>query len=196
VLFTHAHDCFEISPVLAATSPAPECGKTTLLTLLGELVPSPLPASNITGPALFRAVEKWSPTVLIDEADTFLRDSDELRGILNSGHNKRNAWVVRTQGDDYEPRRFSTWAPKAVALIGKLPPTLSSRSLHIRLQRKLATDQVTPLLAHLVPLHRKAARWARQHRKPRLERPQAAEEAAIAHGRQLAPITCSRGSCG
>lgn len=164
VLFTHAHDCFEISPVLAATSPTPECGKTTLLSLLGELVPKPLPASNITGPAFFRAVDKWAPTVLIDEADTFLRDSDELRGILNSGHNRRNAWVVRTHGDNHEPRRFRTWAPKAIALIGRLPPTLSSRSLHIKLQRKLPTETVDPLradrLAHLLPLHRKAARWA------------------------------------
>jgi putative DNA primase/helicase len=167
VLFTHAHDCFEISPVLAATSPTPECGKTTLLSLLGELVPNPLPASNITGPAFFRAVDKWAPTVLIDEADTFLRDSDELRGILNSGHNRRNAWVVRTHGDNHEPRRFRTWTPKAVALIGKLPPTLSSRSLHIKLQRKLSTETVSPLradrLSHLSPLHRKAARWAKDN---------------------------------
>jgi hypothetical protein len=86
VLHAHAHDCFDISPVLAITSPTPECGKTTCLTLLCALVPRPCPASNITAAALFRAVEKWQPTLLIDEADTFLKNSDELRGILNSGH--------------------------------------------------------------------------------------------------------------
>jgi hypothetical protein len=170
VLFAHAHDCFEASPVLAVTSPTPECGKTTVLTVLGELVPRPLPASNITSAAFFRAVDKWQPTVLIDEADTFLRDSDELRGILNSGHNRRNAWIIRTQGDEHEPRRFSTWAAKAIALIGKLPPTLSSRSLHIKLQRKLVSDVVIPLradrLAHLAPLHRKAARWTSDNAAP------------------------------
>jgi putative DNA primase/helicase len=42
------------------------------LTLLGALVPRACPASNITTAALFRAVEKWQPTPLIDEADTFL----------------------------------------------------------------------------------------------------------------------------
>jgi hypothetical protein len=26
------------------------------------------------------------PTLLIDEADTFLRDNEDLRGVLNSGH--------------------------------------------------------------------------------------------------------------
>ena len=63
-----------ISPVLGITSPTPECGKTTCLTLLGALVPRACPASNITTAALFRAVEKWQPTLLIDEADTFLEE--------------------------------------------------------------------------------------------------------------------------
>ena len=81
-LFAHAYDCFDIAPVLAFTSPTPECGKTTCLTLLKRLVPRALTASNITASSLFRAVERWAPTMLIDEADTFVRDNDELRGIF------------------------------------------------------------------------------------------------------------------
>jgi putative DNA primase/helicase len=164
VLHAHAYDSFDISPVLGVTSPTPECGKTTCLTLLGALVPRACPASNITAAALFRAVEKWRPTLLIDEADTFLRSGDELRGVLNSGHQRANAYVVRTTGDEHEPKRFRTWAPKAVALIGKLPATLASRAVHIELRRKTATECVEPLrldrLDHLEPLRRQAARWA------------------------------------
>jgi hypothetical protein len=163
VLHAHAHDCFDISPVLAITSPTPECGKTTCLTLLCALVPRPCPASNITAAALFRAVEKWQPTLLIDEADTFLKNSDELRGILNSGHQRSSAYVIRTTGDDHEPRQFRTWAPKAVALIGKLPPTLASRAIHIELRRKTVSESVERLRSdrhdHLEPLRRQAARW-------------------------------------
>ncbi len=163
VIHAHAHDCFGISPVLSISSPTPECGKTTCLTLLGALVPRACSASNITAAALFRAVEKWQPTLLIDEADTFLRDSDELRGVLNSGHQRANAYVIRTTGDDHEPRRFRTWAPKAIALIGKLPATLASRSIHIELRRKTVNEEVEQLrpdrLDHLEPLHRRAARW-------------------------------------
>jgi type I restriction enzyme S subunit len=33
------------------------------------------------------------------------------------------AFVIRTVGDGHEPRRFSTWGAKAIALIGKLPDT-------------------------------------------------------------------------
>jgi putative DNA primase/helicase len=162
VLHAHAHDCFGISPVLAITSPTPECGKTTLLTLLGGLVPRACPASNITAAALFRAVERWRPTLLIDELDTFLKSSDELHGILNSGHQRSTAFVLRTTGDDHEPRQFRTWAPKAVALIGKLPPSLASRGIHIELRRKTASESVERLrsdrLDHLELLLRQAVR--------------------------------------
>ena len=119
---------------------------------------------NITTAALFRAVEKWGPTLLIDEADTFLKNSDEMRGVLNSGHQRANAYVIRTVGDDHEPKRFRTWSPKAIALIGKLPATLASRAIHIELRRKTAGEAVRPLRAdrldHLRPLCRQAARWA------------------------------------
>ena len=168
VLFAHAHGYFDISPVLCATSPTPECGKTTLLTFLGRVSPRALLASNITAAAVFRAVEKWSPTLLVDEMDTFLRDNEELRGILNSGHSRGSAFVIRTTGDNHEPARFCTWTPKVLALIGKLPPTLASRSIHIELRRKMASEAITELredrLGHLEPLLRQAARWAQDNR--------------------------------
>ena len=166
-LFAHAHDAAYISPILALTSPTAECGKTTVLTLLGALVPRPLAASNITAAALFRAVEKWAPTLLIDEADTFLQDSDELRGVINSGHNRGAAFVIRTVGDSHDPKQFKTWAPKAIALIGKLKETIASRSIHIELRRMTPGDSVEPVrpdrLGHLQPLLRQAARWAEDH---------------------------------
>lgn len=169
-LHTHAHDTATFSPVLAVTSPTPECGKTTLLSLLQALVARPLPASNITAAAMFRAVEKWRPTMLVDEADTFLKDSDELRGVLNSGHHRSNAYVIRTTGDDHEPAQFRTWAAKAIALIGKLKgalATLASRSIEIELRRKTDDDNIEPLrvdrLDYLTDMQRKAARWAADH---------------------------------
>jgi Protein of unknown function (DUF3631) len=161
---THALDAAAMTPLLAITSPTPECGKSTLLGLVGKLALSPLPASNITPAAVFRAIEKWRPTLLIDEADTFLRDNNELRGVLDSGHGRDSAFVVRTVGDDHEPRHFSTWAAKAIALIGDLPATLASRSIHVEMRRLASSETVEPLrfdkASHLSPLARMAARWA------------------------------------
>src|ERR1700730_3327963 len=115
----HAHslDATSVTPILAIPSPAMRCGKTTTLSLLNRLVPRPLLSSNISPAAVFRIVEKYSPTLLIDEADTFVRMKEEFRGILNSGHTRDAAYVVRTVGDEREPCRFSTWTAKAVAMI-------------------------------------------------------------------------------
>ena len=35
------------------------------------------------------------PTLLIDEGDTFLPKNNELRGLLNSGHHRKGAYVMR-----------------------------------------------------------------------------------------------------
>ncbi len=162
---THAHEAAFISPYLALRSPEKRCGKTLTLQLLSALVPKPLPASNITPSALFRAVDKWHPTLLVDEADTFIRRNDELAGILNSGHTKASAWVVRTVqiGDDFEPRRFSTWAAKGIALIGNLKDTLQDRSIVISMRRKTREEKVERLRLDRVEefetLRRKVARW-------------------------------------
>jgi hypothetical protein len=92
---TYAFRLRDVSTYLGIESPEKRCGKTTLLTVLSELVNRPVVASNISSPAFFRVIEETRPTLLIDEADTFLQGNDELRGILNSGYSRKTAYVVR-----------------------------------------------------------------------------------------------------
>ncbi len=165
---THALEAAQISPILGITSPEKRCAKTLNLEILEQIVTKPLPAANVTTAAVFRAVEKYRPALLIDEADSFLRYNEELRGILNSGHRRSTAIVVRTVGDDHEPRTFSTWCPKAIALIGKLPGTLEDRSIIIHQRRKAPTEKVERwrsdrISEEIINLRRKAARWVNDH---------------------------------
>jgi hypothetical protein len=163
VAHTYLLDRMMITPRLAIRSPTKGCGKTTLLDVVGQLVFRPLPAANCSASSIFRVVEGFRPCLLIDEADTFLRDNDELRGILNSGH-RRGGAVLRNVGDDHEPRSFATYAACAIALIGQLPGTLADRSVTIDLVRRKADEAVEPFrfdrVEHLVVLARKLARWA------------------------------------
>ncbi len=166
-LFAHAHEAFEISPILAITSPDKGCGKSTALALLSALVPKPLTSANITPSAVFRVADTFRPTLLLDEADTFLMDSEGLRGILNSGHMRSQAYVTRVVGEDYRVCTFSTWAPKAVALIGELPATLADRSVTLRMRRRAPYESIERLQLHrlgeMEELRSMAARWASDH---------------------------------
>lgn len=166
VLHTYLVSQFGISPRLAIISPEKGCGKTTLLDVLSHLVPRPLLSANISVAATFRVLDMHQPTLLIDEADTFLKDNDELRGILNSGH-RQNGSVTRLVGDDHEPRAFNTYSACAIAMIGKLPPTLADRSLAIELRRRRSDEKIEGFrfdrTAHLDELASRAARWAMDH---------------------------------
>jgi hypothetical protein len=113
----------------------------------------------------FRTIDLYQPTLIMDEADTYIRaNHDELRGILNSGHTKGTAYVIRTVGDHHDPRRFSTWCAKAIALIGDLPSTLADRSIRIQLRRKAPRETCERWrfdhADNLICLRRQAKHWA------------------------------------
>jgi len=147
-------------------SPTKRCGKTSVLILLQYLTPRSELASNISAAALFRYIEKEHPTLLIDEADSFVKDNEQLRGILNSGHTKTAAYVIRTVevNGDHQPHRFSTWAPKAIATIRALADTLEDRAVVVQLQRKPPGAKVERLRKRdnerCAGLRSQAARWA------------------------------------
>lgn len=142
VVFTYCIDAANFAPILNITSPEKRCGKSTLAALLRRLVYRPIVASNITPAALYRTIDKWFPTLIIDESDSFLSLQEELRGILNSGHSRDLAYVIRCIGRDHEPKQFKTWCAKIIVGIGDLPETIADRSIIIRLRRKLINDEI------------------------------------------------------
>jgi hypothetical protein len=163
VVHSYLLDASLISPRLAIRSPTRGCGKTTLLDVLGRLVARPLPAANTSAAAIFRVVQQHRPTLLVDEADSFLGENDELRGILNAGHRK-GGQVLRVVGEDLEARSFSVYGACAIALIGQLPGTLTDRSIGIDLKRRLASEAIEQFRVDrtedLDTLARKIVRWA------------------------------------
>jgi len=174
ILHCYCFDLFICTPRLGILSPQKRCGKTTFLDVLDCSVPRGLLAANLTAAVVFRSVEKYRPTLLIDEADNLWRRgasdvNQDLLAVLNSGA-RHGGQVLRIAGDDFEPRAFSTHAPAALAAIGQLPETVMDRSIAVRLGRKRA-DQKTESLRHekkeeLRQLARKCQRFANDHRDP------------------------------
>ena len=165
IVHTYAFGFRTVTTYVGVVSPEKRCGKTTLLTMLSKLAKRALVASNISPPAMFRVIERVQPTLLIDEADTFLQGKEELRGILNAGYNMDSAYVIRMDPAEVNSvdgglRKFSCWCPKVIAAIGELPETLMDRCIVVTMQRKRA-GEVCKRLRKLdgEPWRQKCARW-------------------------------------
>ena len=133
VLTTHVFDRFTISPRLAFTSPVRGCGKTTALAVIEQLAFRPERMDNATPAVIYHLIDRLQGTLLIDEADNLgLHTNGILRAVLNSGHRKGGSIRRVIKG---APKKFSTFAPMAVAAIGSLPLPLMQRSVIIHMEK-------------------------------------------------------------
>lgn len=140
ILMTWFVPASQILPIAWINAPEKRCGKSTLLTLMSRLSKKSLSTSNITKSALYRCIENYTPTLFIDEVDTFINDDKEMRGVLNAGHSRDNAKVFRCVGDDNEPVPFNVYGAKAISGIGKIHSTLIDRSISLTLRRKMKSE--------------------------------------------------------
>jgi hypothetical protein len=168
-MMTWCPDAVDTLPVLVISSPDKRCGKTRLLSVLKRVVKNPIASSNISPAALYRTIEKYQPTLLVDEFDSFGKDNEDLRNVINSGHSRDSTdMVVRCHPNTHEPETFSTYAPKAIGLIGRLHPTTHDRSIQIEMARKKKSELVRPLRDTLASdylvLRRKLLRWVSDHK--------------------------------
>lgn len=145
VIMTWFIDNIYVAPLAVITAPEKRCGKSRLLALMSRLVKNPIVASNITASAVFRTIDACNPTLLIDEGDTFISGREELRGILNCGHSRDTAFVVRLVGKEHEPKKFNVWGAKVIACIGDLPDTIMDRAIALRLHRKPVNQKLSRL---------------------------------------------------
>jgi hypothetical protein len=186
IVHTYAFQLRDVTTYIGLESPAHRCGKSTLVTVLSELANRAVVASNVSSPAFYRVIEQIQPTLLIDEADTFMHGNEELRGILNSGYQKKTAYVLRavnqvpqnpasaasptphsafpTPHSSSGLANFSCWCPKVIARIGALPATLADRCIVFRMQRKTPNERCERIRnLNAYPLKQQCARFVADH---------------------------------
>jgi hypothetical protein len=150
VAHCHVIDAFDSTPRLALLSPEKGSGKTRCLEVLDLLVPSPMHAVSMSAAALFRLVADRQPTILLDEADTYLgpqsaKQHEELRGLINAGHRKGAvAYRCDTTGKNPRPVEYPAFAAVAVAGIGDLPDTILDRAVVVAMKRRSRDEQLDP----------------------------------------------------
>lgn len=146
---TWCYGYFDRCPLLLINAPERECGKTQLLKVVEKLVFRPIETANITLAALFRLINNYKPTLLIDEADTFMEGKNEMVGVVNKGY-ERGGVVLRVESDGKQMHEcaYLVHGPKALAgimLERHLPDATMSRGIQIPLKRKTKDDIVKRL---------------------------------------------------
>lgn len=174
VIHTHAIEAAETTPYIAVTSPEKGSGKTRLLEVLEQIAARAWFTGRVTAAVLTRKVDKDAPTLLLDESDAaFAGNSDyaeALRGVLNSGYRRGGkASVCVAHGSAFELVDFSTFCPKAIAGLGQLPDTVTSRSIVISLKRRAKHEHVerfrfrdVPAVSN--PIRDALAAWAEENK--------------------------------
>lgn len=116
VLLTWIYDNFECIPYLRFIGDY-GTGKSRALKVIGSICYKPIFAGGaITPSPIFRLIEQFKGTLIIDEADFFNSDYySEIIKILNCGYQK-NMPVLRTEGDKKrEAMAFNVFSPKIIA---------------------------------------------------------------------------------
>jgi hypothetical protein len=147
VVHTHALEATDYTPYLDINSPVPRSGKTRLLEVLKLVAHNSWFTARTTVSNLVRRIDKDRSTLLLDESDTTFQVKGDygeaLRGILNSGFERDGTCSMSVHtGNDWEPRDFRTFSPKAIAGIGHLPLTIRDRSIPIHLKRAKRVEDV------------------------------------------------------
>jgi hypothetical protein len=119
VLLSWVYDCFSVLPYLRAQGDFGS-GKTRLLQVMGALCYRGIWAGGATTPApLFRILEAYHGTLVLDEADFEVSDAyAEIIKLLNQGH-QRGFPVLRAEktkdGSEFDVRAYDTFGPKILA---------------------------------------------------------------------------------
>ena len=163
-------DAAPAAAYLRITSAAEESGKTTTVEVIGELLGDrALSAMSVSPASVFRARDKLGPVaLLLDEIDNTLRGrrddgARDLLALVNGGY-RRSARVLRTVGQNHEPKVFAAFGPAVIAGLGSLHPTTESRCIPIVLERKMrgSGERWLPHLVadEIAALRQRLAAWA------------------------------------
>lgn len=133
VLLTWVFDSFEVLPYLRTLGDYGS-GKTRFQKVIGSLCYRPMFAGGATTPSpIFRIIDIYRGTLILDEADFRFSDSDaEIIKIFNCGYCK-GIPVLRTEGGDRTERMpvsYDVYGPKIIGTRKKFDdPALESRCL-------------------------------------------------------------------
>ncbi|MEM3865956.1 MAG: hypothetical protein QXL69_00965 [Candidatus Bathyarchaeia archaeon] len=137
ILASWRQEDFEAAPYLFFLGPM-SSGKSRALECLQLLCYKAINAASITAPAVFRAIEAWHPTLLLDETEVLASDAAaEIRAVLNAGYRRETKAVRVEKANNNQPvlATFNVFCFKALAGTKELMNTLMSRCIPINMEK-------------------------------------------------------------
>jgi putative DNA primase/helicase len=136
IFHTFAWQLRDITAYLGIESPQHRCGKSTLLAIIRRLCNRPEGAAHISGPAVFRAIHRGKPTLLVDETEKVMKRNQLLQGILNASYSRELAYVIRvipqskkrSNGEQPEPLYIPLEAYQSSSSVSSLAPCEGERA--------------------------------------------------------------------
>ncbi|MEM3628874.1 MAG: hypothetical protein QXE06_05840 [Candidatus Bathyarchaeia archaeon] len=137
VLASWLPENFTVVPYLFFLGPLAS-GKTRALECFHRLCYRSIMATSMSAASLFRALEAWHPTILLDETEIYNRkEMIEVLAILNSGY-RRGQYAIRiekVQNNVPQIAVFDTFGFKVLAGTQELADTLQSRCIITKMSK-------------------------------------------------------------
>lgn len=137
ILHTWLKDAFTTYPYLYFLGDK-GTGKTRALEILSELAHRPLFSVNVSEASLYRMIDLYDVSYLIDEI-RYWRDSDKRQALadLQAGYKKGQVAVRMDEasGQGFKPSTFETWGPKAFASTDAPTDQLADRCVIINMEQ-------------------------------------------------------------
>ncbi|MEM3623551.1 MAG: hypothetical protein QXR76_07275, partial [Candidatus Bathyarchaeia archaeon] len=137
VLASWLPENFTVVPYLFFLGPMAS-GKTRALECFHRLCYRSIMATSMSAASLFRALEAWHPTIMLDETEIYNRkEMVEVLAILNSGY-RRGQYAIRiekVQNNIPQIAVFDTFGFKVLAGTQELADTLQSRCIITKMSK-------------------------------------------------------------
>ena len=167
IMLSWIYDAFDVVPYIRASGDYGS-GKTRLLQVMGQLSYRGVFAGGATTPSpLFRIIELYHGTLILDEADFEVSESwHEIVKILNTGY-MRGFPVLRTErtDDGFNVQSYDTYSPKILATRHRWKDlALESRCLTyvmgaVQLRKDIPLILGKPFYARALAIRNKLLMW-------------------------------------
>jgi putative DNA primase/helicase len=166
ICFAWCHEIATYSPILVIQGGDTATAKTTASKVVALLTPRPYVVAEPRGATLYRLVDRYHPTLIVDDADRLLPRRPDLAHIVNVSWTRGTTIPrVNARGDIHHYDPFCSKLLNGIGLTAHLDRATQTRCITAELLPKLPNESVANFRhairdERFLTLRRKLARWA------------------------------------